>query len=677
MIGGDRPVVDHAEPRPGISDLVRGRGLLYGADYNPEQWTPDVWQEDVRLMREAGVNCATVGVFSWAMLEPEPGRFTLDWLEDVAGLLTDAGIAIDLATPTASPPPWMGRLWPETLSVTADGVRMSSGSRNHYCPTSPVYRERCRIIVGELLDRFAGHSGVAMWHVGNEFGEVCHCDSCADGFRSWLRVRYGDLDRLNAAWGTSFWSQRYADWGEIMPARRAPYLINPTQQLDFRRFASDALLDLYLQQRDLIRARAPRVPITTNFMGFFRHVDYRRWAPHVDVIADDSYPDPLDPSSPADTALSHDLMRSLGQGRGWMLMEQAIGAVNWREHNVPKPRGRIRRDSLQAVARGANGSCFFQWRASAFGSERFHSAMVPHAGPDTQVFRAAAAHGAELARLESILGEQPRARVAMIFDWSSWWAAEERAMPSSRLRVLDQLRAWYRPLWAAGVLVDVRSPHEDLSGYAVVLAPQLFLADESALANLRAYVHNGGQLVLGPFSLVADENGHVRSGRFPVGLTDVVGVSGEEWIPTSPEPVEGPRLVSATLGDGHTRLWAERLRTEGATVVASFAGGELDGLPAITSHVFGEGAATYVGTVPEEAQLAALLLETLRRADVTAPVEHLPEGVEAVLRGPALFLLNHTRHEQTVVLGPSTGSGRVGHVDVAAGDVVVLMEETR
>lgn len=644
--------IPNSASRPGLRDLTRRLGLLYGGDYNPEQWTPDVWAEDARLMRQAGVNLASVGIFAWSALEPEPGTYTLDWLAEVIDLLHDHGVGVDLATPTASPPPWMGHRWPETLPVTADGVRLGWGSRNHYCASSPVYRERCRVIVDRLLDRFADHPAVVMWHVGNEYGTDCHCDLCADRFRSWLRDRYGDLDGLNAAWGTAFWSQRYSAWEEVIPPRTAPYLINPSQQLDYRRFTSDQLLDLYRDQRSMIIDRTAGVPVTTNLMRFYVNGDYRSWAPHLDVIADDAYPDPNDPESPVEAGLTSDLMRSLGRSggtdRGWMLMEQAAGAVNWRGHNVAKTPQRQRLESLRAIGRGASGSCYFQWRASVYGTERFHAALVPHAGEDSDRWQMVVDHGQELKRLGPLLAGQEHdrvdAEVAIIFDWPSWWASSEAALPSNRLKALDQVQAWYRPLWRSGVTTDIVASVDDLSGYRAVLAPSAYLLTDEATANLRDYVAGGGTLLLGPFSGVVDERGHVRRGRFPVGLTDVFGLSGEQWLPIADgDPV---MITSAGVGDGPVRIWSEQLRAEGAEVVARFSGGPADGSPALLRHRHRQGEAWYLAGVPDHDQLARIVAAVLADAGArpTLPdLPVLPEGVEVVRRGELLFVLNHGR----------------------------------
>ncbi|QDP96140.1 beta-galactosidase [Microlunatus elymi] len=670
-----RPAAD----RPGLTALTDRLGILYGGDYNPEQWDPEVWVEDARLMQEAGVNLATVGVFSWASLEPEPGRFTFDWMQQVLDLLHDHGVAVDLATPTASPPPWLPHRWPETLPVDADGVRLGYGSRNHYCASSPVYREHSRRIVAELLRRFGDHPAVVMWHIGNEYGTPCYCDLCADSFRWWLQTRYRDLDSLNQAWGTAFWSQRYSSWEEIIPPRTAPYLINPSQRLDFQRFTSDQFLDLYREQRAMIIDEHPDVPVTTNLMGFYSLADYRSWAGELDVIADDGYPDPNDPDSPVFAAMTNDLMRSLGRGRGWMYLEQAAGAVNWREHNVAKSTRRTRLESLRAIARGAAGSCYFQWRASTAGTERFHAALVPHAGADSDRFRAVVAHGQELKTLRPVLDQQPAAEVAMIFDWPSWWAAEEPSAPSKRLRVLEQLQSWYQPLWRAGITADIVDSTDDLSRYRLVLAPSAYLLTDAAQANLRGYVASGGSLVLGPFSGVADVNGHVRRGRFPVGLSDVLGLSGEQWLPLADR--DEVAVTSDLLGEGAVRLWSEQLRADGAEVVATFTGGPVDGRPAILHNPYRQGHSWYVGTVPSADQLRNLIMLVAERAGVRPALEAIPDGVEVVRRGDALFLFNHTLTTITVGLPGQwrdllTDGRLTGSVDLGPEDAKVLLPAT-
>ncbi|MBU4215637.1 MAG: beta-galactosidase, partial [Actinobacteria bacterium] len=405
--------------------------MRFGGDYNPEQWPASVWDEDVRLMNRAGVTTATVGVFAWGRLEPRPGEYDFGWLDDVIDRLHAGGVRVLLATATASPPAWLARLEPGSLPVTADGVRLGFGSRQGYSPSSQAYRTHALRLVEQLARRYGSHPAIEAWHVNNEYG--CHVPASYDeesaaAFRRWLQARYGTIAELNRAWGTAFWSQLYQGFDQIDPPRAAPTFLNPTQLLDFARFSSQALLALHRAEVQVLAELTPHLPVTTNFMGFFKHADYWTWAPHVDVVSDDAYPDPADPSAYVRLAASRDLMRSLRDGQPWLLMEQAPSAVNWRPLNVPKPAGLHRVHSLQAVARGADGVLHFQWRQAAAGAEKFHSALLPHAGPDSRVYEQTCALGAELAELSPrVVGTRVRAKVAMLFDWESWWAVEQDA----------------------------------------------------------------------------------------------------------------------------------------------------------------------------------------------------------------------------------------------------------
>jgi beta-galactosidase len=607
-------------------------------------------------MREAGVRVLTVGVFGWSRIEPRPGERDLGWLDRVLDLLHSHDLRAFLATPTASPPPWLGHLRPETLPVDAAGRRLGYGSRNQFCPSAPAYRAAALALVEDLAARYAGHPALAAWHVGNELGPTCFCDETAAHFRWWLRARYGELDVLNEAWGTAVWSQRYGAWDEVLPPRRAPYLLNPAQQLDFRRFTSDALLEHYLAERAVLRRLAPGVPVTTNCISLSPQVDQWRWAAEQDLVSIDLYGDPEDPLAPVRDALACDAARSLGGGRPWALMEQAASAVSWRRRNLAKRPGQMRLWSLQAVARGADAVCFFQWRASRQGPEKFHSAMLPHAGPETRVHREVRALGAELARLGEVAGGRVPARVAVLLDWESWWAFDLEAHPRGDLDLLDLLAAWYRPLWQAGVAVDVAHPARDLGGYDLVLAPNLYLVTDAAAANLAGYVAAGGHLVAGFFSGVVDEHDRIR----PAPFRKLLGIVVEEFRPLGDD--ERVTCASAELGRFTGHLWTEDLRAEGAKAVAAIEAGDLAGTPAITRHAHGRGLAWYVATRPEDAALAALLRRACAAAGVRPAVAGLPAGVEAVRRGDVLFLLNHGEGEAVVALdGP--------HRDLLGGSV--------
>jgi beta-galactosidase len=624
--------------------------LAYGGDYNPEQWPEAVWEEDVRLMGEAGVNLVTVGVFAWSWLERAPGEFDFGWLDRVLDLLHGAGIGVDLATATASPPPWLTRLHPEILPVLADGTRLWPGGRQHYCPSSPAYREAARRLVAALAERYGSHPALVLWHVNNEYGchvPACWCDGSAAAFRAWLQDRYGTVDALNEAWGTAFWSQRYTAWDEVLPPRQAPTFPNPTQALDFRRFSSVTLLECYELERAVLAERSPGIPVTTNFMGFFEPLDYWRWAAREDVVSNDSYPDPDDPQAHVRAAMVDDLMRSLGRGRPWILMEQTTNRVNWRARNAAKAPGQMRLWSYQAIARGADGVLFFQWRQSRAGAEKWHSAMVPH-GPveASPTWHEVVRLGGELGRLDAVLDARVRAEVAIVFDWESWWALELPSKPSADVRLLERVAACYEPLFRANVTADFVPPDGDLSGYRLAVVPNLYLVSDEAAENLRRFVAGGGALVVSFFSGVVDPNDHVWPGGYPGALRDLLGLRVEDFAPLdSGESVE---LRFAGGRDGRARLWSELITPLGAEVVATFAGGG----PAVLRHGFGQGVAWYVGTAPEPETMCHVLGLALTEAGVGATAS-VPDGVEAVRRGELLFLLNHGVEE----VGVSVPSG--------------------
>ncbi|QFZ16609.1 beta-galactosidase [Saccharothrix syringae] len=656
------------------------RGPAWGADYNPEQWPEAVWADDVALMRRAGVNLVSVGVFSWALLEVAEGRYEFGWLDRVLDRLHEGGIRVDLATATASPPPWLTTAHPEVLPETAEGVRLSHGSRQSYCPSSAVYREKAVALAGALARRYREHPALAAWHVGNEYGchvPRCYCDRCAEAFRAWLRSRHGDLDALNEAWGTAFWSQHYTAWDQVLPPRATPALGNPGQLLDFDRFSSDALLELFKAERDVLREVTPGVPVTTNFMvtWTFGALDYWRWADEVDFVANDHYTRADDPERHVELAFSADLARGLARGRPWLLMEHSTSAVNWQPRNLAKQPGELRRNSYQHLARGADGTLFFQWRQSRAGAERYHSAMVPHAGPDTAVFAEVERVGAEYARIAELVGSTVEAApVAVVYDWESGWVLGQPAHPTVDFSHREHALALYRALWRAGVAVDFLPPGAPLAPYRAVVLPALHLVDDAG--PYADYVEGGGRLLVTYLSGITDTRGHVHLGGHPGAFRDLLGVRTEEFFPLA----AGQEVA---LDDGSSaRVWTEHLRAGDAEVLASYVDGPLPGVPAVTRRDVGEGAAWYLACGLTGAGLDRLVEAVLDHAGVPRGTA----GVEVVRRRGAragapvswLVAVNHGGGDAELpAVGVELLSGeRVpGRVVVPAGGVVVVREE--
>lgn len=652
---------------PSLRDAARGR-ILFGGDYNPEQWPEDVWEDDARLMKEAGVNSVTLGVFSWAKIEPRPGAREFGWLDRLMDLMHAHGIGVVLATPTASPPPWMGARHPETLPRTEDGSVVWYGSRQQFCASSPVYRRYAAALTEDLAARYADHPALTVWHINNEYCTHCWCDETAAHFRRWLRSRYSTLDALNEAWGTAFWSQRYDSWTEILPPRKAQYMKNPAQVLDFKRFTSDALMECYVAERDIVARHTPRIPVTTNFMPLWSGQDAWAWSAQEDIVSVDIYPDPRDPQGGQYNAMLADMTRSQAAGP-WMLMEQAAGPVNWRGVNHPKPEGLNRLWSLQAVARGADAVCYFQWRQSRQGSEKFHSGMLTHAGEQGRTFREIKRLGAELATIgPAVGGSDVPADVAVLHDWDAWWAGAQEGRPSSLLDYTEVVQRWHRALWENGVVTEFARPDADLSRFKAVAVPHLYLLDDASIDNLVAYAQGGGTLVCGFFSGIADVDDRIRPGGMDARLRELFGIRTlHEWW-----PLDAGSVVACDGFDG--TLWSEELEAaEGAEVVSAYRDGELAGLPAVLRM----GRARYLSTLPEPQALRGLLGDVVREAGVAPVLAGLPDGVEAVRRGDLLFLLHHGRDTVTVSVPGAyedllTGRRADGRVELGRHGVAVL-----
>ncbi len=661
--------------------------ILYGGDYNPEQWPTDVWLEDMRLMKLANVNIASVNIFSWAELEPAPGHYQFGQLDRIMDMLAENGISADLATATASPPTWMSRLYPNMLPVTREGIRLSHGSRQNYCPNSVDFRRKAAELVRRLAERYATHPALKLWHVNNEYGchvSACYCDQSATAFRIWLQERYGSLDGLNFAWGTSFWSQHYYAWEDVLPPRISPTHNNPGQVLDYQRFMSDSLLECYLTEARILREITPGIPITTNFMSAFKPIDYFSWAPHLDIISNDSYPANTVP--PWESAMMDDLMHSLKGGQPYILMEQSPSQVNWMPQNPHKRPGRMRMLSYQNVAHGADGIMFFQWRQSQAGAEKFHSAVVTHEGNEhNRIFQQAAQLGAELKQLSAdVIGSRPVAQVALIMDWENWWAIEYQQRPSSRVCYWEQLKTYYAPLHNLGVAVDFVQPDSDLTNYHLVVAPLLYMLRPGVAKNFAQFVERGGILLTTYFSGIVDQNDRVALGGYPAELRNLLGIHVEEFDPWTENMTNEVMIEEGTLqGTYSCTLWGEMVHLEGARTIGIFAHDYYAMGPAFTVHQFGQGQAYYVATQGSDEFLAGIMRLLCQQANVS-PVLNAPKGIEVTQRVRAnghivYFFLNHTDKSEVVALpdGKCTsllnGKEVERQIEIDAHDVAVIL----
>ncbi|MFQ8699452.1 MAG: beta-galactosidase [Bifidobacterium catenulatum] len=592
-------------PQPLAGQQAR---IWYGGDYNPDQWPEEVWDDDVRLMKKAGVNLVSVGIFSWAKIETSEGVYDFDWLDRIISKLGEAGIAVDLASATASPPMWLTQAHPEVLWKDYRGDVCQPGARQHWRPTSPVFREYALKLCRAMAEHYKDNPYVVAWHVSNEYG--CHnrfdySEDAERAFQKWCEERYGTIDAVNDAWGTAFWAQRMNDFTEIVPPRFIGdgNFMNPGKLLDFKRFSSDALKAFYVAERDALAEITPDLPLTTNFMvsATGSVLDYDDWGREVDFVSNDHYFIPGE-AHLDELAFSASLVDGIARKDPWFLMEHSTSAVNWRPVNYRKEPGQLVRDSLAHVAMGADAVCYFQWRQSKAGAEKFHSAMVPHTGEDSTVFRDVCELGADLNTLagNGLLGTKlAKSKVAVVFDYESEWATEHTATPTQKVHHVDEPLQWFRALADHGVTADVVPVSSNWDEYEVVVLPSVYILSEETTRRVRDYVANGGRLIVTYYTGLSDEKDHVWLGGYPGSIRDVVGVRVEEFMPMGDDfPGVPGRLGLSNGAVAHDIADVIGSVDRSATVLETFRDDPwtgMDGAPAIVANTFGEGRSVYVG----------------------------------------------------------------------------------
>ncbi len=669
------------------------RRILHGGDYSPEQWNPDVWRRDMELLREAGCNTLTVGIFAWAALEPEEGRYDFSVLDSILDLLHGNGFHAILATPTAAPPLWMGKAYPEIRMVDVDSIRFSPGDRVHTCPTSPVYREKTAAIDRELARRYARHPAVVMWHIGNEFCFHCYCDLCRAAFRTWLRNRYGSLDNLNRAWWTAFWGQTFSSWDQVEPPGHKRMISMEGLFTDWHRFMTDQTADFIRMEIATVKAFNPDLPATTNLMSFHRQFDYRVFARELDVVSYDAYPAYHDRPNNVETAVEqafvYDMMRSL-KHRPWILMETSPSSANWMQIMKLKRPGVHRLTGLQAVAHGSDAVLYFQWRASRGGREKLHGAVVNHdSDPNSRVFREVAELGADLDALREVAGALQHAEVGLIYEWDSRWMMEETCGPrrDGLLSYNNTLIAHYRPFWERGMPVDIIGVDDDVSAYKVVVAPLLHLLREGVAEKLAAFVESGGVLVTTYWSGRVDASGLCFDTGYPGPLRALLGIRSEELdVLYKDEQRSVVCTAGSRFGDGTqftARLFCDLIHAEGANVEAEYGDDFYAGRPALTRHCYGEGEAWYIGFDGGSDFLDRFYGDLADACGLRRVLEaSLPVGVTACERkAPGrdiIFLMNTTREPASVTISEAglvdlqTGEAVSGTVALSPYDVKIL-----
>ena len=651
--------------------------IAFGGDYNPEQWTEDIWAEDMRLFKLAHIDTVTLNVFSWASLQPSEEVYDFSKLDRIMEMVRENGLKVVLATSTAVHPAWMARKYPEVLRTEFNGMKRKFGSRHNSCPNSPIYRKYSTAIAEKLAERYKDYDNIIAWHISNEYGGECYCENCEKAFRVWLKDKYRTIEELNRVWNTAFWGHTFYDWDDVVAPNLLTEHFAPERttfqgiSLDYSRFNSDSILGCYRLEYDAVKKHTPELPVTTNLMEFYKPLDYQKWAKYMDFVSWDSYPDVE--ATPAKMALNHELMRGLKQGKPFILMEQTPSVTNWHPYNALKRPGVMRLWSYQAVAHGSDSVMFFQMRRSIGACEKYHGAVIDHAGHEnTRVFREVTAIGAELDQIgERTLGSTIPAQAAVLFDWDNWWAIEYSAGPSCLLKYRDEVQKYYDALYENNIPADVIGVDADLSNYKVIIAPVLYMIKPGVDEKLRQFVRSGGTLVTTFFSGYVDEHDLVTIGGYPGKLRDILGI----WVEESDAL---PRnMTNSFTWDGckhEAVILCDLLHSEGAEVLATYDEDFYAGMPALTKNTFGEGAAYYVATRSDAAFYDKLIQQICAEQGV-APICNTPTGVEASLRvmedRKYLFLLNHSK-EMQVVTAENDYYDILNDCDIAKGEEIRL-----
>ncbi|MGH0005271.1 beta-galactosidase [Enterococcus gallinarum] len=627
--------------------------FLFGGDYNPNQWPQEIWQEDMRIFRNAHINSATINVFSWAKIQPSEHDYYFNELDEMIDMLSEEGYDIVLATSTAALPAWMFKRYPEVARTDYEGRHHKFGQRHNACPNSLVYQKYAQRLAGKLAQRYGGNPQVTCWHINNEYGGECYCENCEKAFRVWLKDKYQTLEALNKAWNLEFWGHTVYEWDEIVLPNALSEGIGHDKiafagiSIDYRRFNSDSLLENFKLERDAIRQFDSQTPITTNLMGTFKGLDYFKWAKEMDIVSWDNYPSYNTPWS--FVAMTHDLMRGLKQAP-FMLMEQTPSQQNWQPYNSLKKPGQMRAQSYQTIAHGADTIQFFQLRRSIGACEKFHGAVIEHVGHEnTRVFKETAALGEELSRLNEVLGSETKAEVGVLFDWDNYWALEYTSGPTVDLTYVQQIHQYYRYFYEKNIATDLVSVDADFSKYQVLVAPVLYMVKAGMKEALESFVEQGGTLITTYMSGIVDQSDNVHLGGYPGPLRELAGIWVEEIDALAPEQTNVIQLKGGRQGESN--LVSEIIHLETAESVADYTSNFYAGSPAVTKNRFGKGVVYYIGTQLEKDLLDTILDEATNSANLTAVIEgetNLEISCRHTEEAVYYFIINFQKQAQKV-----------------------------
>lgn len=662
--------------------------ILYGGDYNPDQWDEDIINEDMRLFKEAGVNLLTLPVFAWAKIEPREGEYHFEWLDQILDTIWNNGIYVFLATPTTAQPAWMSQKYEDVLPVDIAGRKRTHGMRVFFCVNSENYRERAKALAIAMAQRYHDFPGLAGWHVSNEYGTYCYCGHCQNKFRSWLKQRYQTAHQLNERWNTAFWGRTIYSFEEIMVPSELndDYRFNPSIQLDYMRFITDSTLECYHNEADILKAATPELPVFTNISGYIKKLDQFKMVPEMDLAGWDNYPTPGQPLSIP--AMKHDIMRAAKDGASFIVTEQSPNQQNWQPYNKLKRPGEVRRLAYQALAHGSDSCLFFQMRQSVAGQEKNHGALISHAGYETRIFQECVTLGQELKSLNDIfLGGRIKAEAAIVFDWDNWWALELGSGPTKDMDYLAQVHKYYKVFYESNIPVDFVKTTADFSAYKVLVLPILYMIKPGLAERIASFVRDGNTVIATYMTGRADENDRSIFGAYPGPLKEVFGLWVEETDALFPE--EHNQLVITGEQQFENDIYTcgflcELLHCTTADVLAVYGQDFYQEMPAVTVNAYGKGQAYYLASEPDDDFCKEFMIKRCHERQVVPAFEAQGE-LEMTTRenviGKTTFIVNHSSRDGWVDLCSEVyrdllhQSDVSGLYPVAAGDVALLFKK--
>ncbi len=662
--------------------------ILYGGDYNPDQWDEATIEKDMELFKKAGVNTVTLPVFSWTKLEPSEGVYDFHWLDKILDKIASNNIKIILATPTSAQPAWLSLKYPEILPVDRSGRKRTHGMRVFFCVNSEKYRERAKALAIVMAERYKNHKALIGWHVANEYGTFCYCDNCQKKFRLWLQNRYNTIESINDKWNTAFWGRTLTCFDEIMLPTELndDYRFNPSIQLDYMRFVTDSTIDCYNNEALVLKNATPHLPVFTNISGFIKNINQFKMVPHMDYAGWDNYPSPTDERS--FPALKHDIMRAAKDGQSFFITEQSPNQQNWQPYNKLKRPNEVRKIAYQGLAHGGDSSLFFQLRQSIAGQEKFHGAFISHNGySNTRIFDEVSKLGAELTNLDNTFQcARTQSSVGILFDWDNWWSLELTSGPTKDMDYLKEVHHYYKAFYYNNISVDILKYTSDLSSYKVIVAPLLYMLHSGVDERLKEWVKNGGTLISTYMSGYVDENDRCVFGAYPGTLKDVFGIWVEETDALYPNETNTVKINFELFSKNQysSNFLCDLIHCNTAEVIGEYTKDFYSGRPAITKNNFGEGSAYYLATKFEDMFLSELVIDICNACNIK-PTLTTSQNIEVTTRknesGEYIFVINHSNTTETCDLESNTyidiltNKPFTGLVELDAYNVLILKQQ--